>query len=63
VAEEAVGGDLELEDVAAPVPRGRVDVPHEDAVLRLGRRERAEVVLSQDDVGGVRKLLLVKGAR
>src|SRR5919204_4969561 len=47
VAEKAVRCDLEFERVAATVPLGAEHVPQEDLVLRLGRRERAEVVLAQ----------------
>ena len=51
VAEEAVGGDLELERIASEVPGGILDLALEDRVLGLGRRERPEIVLSQDQIG------------
>jgi hypothetical protein len=63
VAQEAVGSDLELERVAATVPGRREDGSAEDPVLRLRGREGAEVVLAEDDVRGVRELLLVERAR
>ncbi len=47
VAQEAVGGDLELERIAAALPLGTKDGALEDLVLRLRRRERAEVVLAE----------------
>src|SRR5262249_30740137 len=46
VAQERVGGDLEVEMVAALDPGRRPDDANEDLVLRLRRRERAEVVLA-----------------
>ncbi len=59
MSQEAVGGDLELERIAAPVPLGAEDVAHEDLVLRLRRRERPEVVLADEQIGGIRQALLV----
>ena len=52
VAEEAVGGDLEVEVVAAADPLGALDGAHEDLVPGLRRRERAEVVLAEEQRGG-----------
>src|SRR5438874_13626413 len=39
MAEEAVGGQLELERVAAPVPDRTLDSAREAPMLRLSRRE------------------------
>ena len=47
VAQERVGRDLELERVAAPVPAADSTVRTKTLVLRLGRREGAEVVLAE----------------
>ena len=52
VPQEAVGGDGELEASISDLPAGGEDVPDEHLVLRLGRRERAEVVLSGEKRGG-----------
>ena len=52
VPEERVGGDLEVEVLAALVPGRGEDTPQEDVVLRLRRREGAEVVLAEQQVGG-----------
>ena len=52
VAQEGVSGDLELDDVAAVVPAGVLDDADEGVVPRLGRREGAEVVLSDHHRGG-----------
>src|SRR2546423_1917929 len=53
VAQEAVGGDLEVEVLAAAVPRCGRDLADEDAMLRLRRRERREIVLAEQEVGGL----------
>ena len=63
VPEKAVGGDLELERLAAAVPGGGLDHAHEDLVLGLGRREGAEVVLAEEEIGRVGERRLVERAR
>src|SRR5512133_2221584 len=50
VPQEAVGGQLELERVAAPVPDRALDSAPEDPVLRLGRRESPEIVLAEQEI-------------
>src|SRR5262249_55721367 len=55
--------DLELERVAAAVPDGALDHSREDLVLRLSRREGAEVVLSDQQVGRLGEPLLVERPR
>ena len=46
VAQERVGGDLEREHVVVDLdPARRLDRAHERPVQRVGRRERAKVVL------------------
>ena len=59
----AVGGDLELERVAAQLPRRGFDDADEDLVLRLRRSERAEVVLAEQELRRRRKPLLVDRPR
>ena len=49
MAQEAVGGDLELEQVAAVVPASLEDLATEELVLRRRGRERPEVVLAQKE--------------
>ncbi len=51
VPEEAVRGDGEVQALAVALPCRREHRPGEDLVLGLGRRERAEVVLSQEQRG------------
>src|SRR6266540_2693083 len=63
VAQERIGGDLELEGVSATVPRCGLDRPTEDPVLRLGRGESAEVVLAEEELGRLPELVLVKWIR
>jgi hypothetical protein len=63
VPQERVGRDLQLEVVAASEPRGALDDPDEDVVLRLGGRERPEVVLADERVGCSRQPVLVDRAR
>ena len=48
VAQERVGGDREVELVAAALPGRLADVAHEDLVLRLGGCEGREVVLADE---------------
>ena len=60
VAEEAVGLDLELQCVPSPVPGRAPDAPDEDLVLGPGGREGAEVVLTEEQVGGLGEILLVE---
>src|SRR5205823_1531744 len=55
VAEERVGGDLEVEVIAALVPFGALDDADEDLVLRLRQREGAEVVLAGKEPGARRE--------
>src|SRR5207237_1190 len=61
--EEAVGRDLEVEVLAAAVPLGPGDDPDEALVLRLARREGAEVVLAEQEVRGLVEPPLVERAR
>src|SRR6266540_7274210 len=63
VAEKAVGGYLELERVAAAVPRARGHGARDRLVLSLRRSEGLEVVLADDQVGRVGQLFLVERPR
>jgi hypothetical protein len=63
VAQEAVGGDLELEVIAASVPLGALDVSDEHLVLGVGRGERPEVVLAGDQLGSVGDAMLLERPR
>ena len=58
--EEGVRRDLELEHVAAAMPRSSKDVAPEDRVLGLRRSERAEVVLAEQEVCCVGESLLLE---
>ena len=48
VTQERVGGHGEVQLVATPFPSGGADLTPEDLVLRLGRGERREVVLADE---------------
>src|SRR6266550_741873 len=63
VPQEAVGGQLELERVAAPVPDRALDSAREDPVLRLGRRERPEIVPAEQESRRLGKPVLVERPR
>src|SRR6476620_1697409 len=60
VTQDAIGRNLELERLVAPVPRRRLHHAHEDLVLRLRRREGTEVVLATQEVGRVGERVLVE---
>ena len=63
VTEEAVRGDGEDQALAVALPCRREHCPGETLVLGLGRRERAEVVLTRDVRGGRGRGSLVDRAR
>ena len=63
VAQEAVRRDLELERVASLEPSGCANLPREARVPGDGLRERAEVVLSDQGVGGRGQRVVVERAR
>src|SRR5437588_2385243 len=62
-AQEAVGRDLEIEVIVATNPLCTLDDSHEDLMPRLRRRERAEVVLTDEQPGGVVQAVLVEPSR
>src|SRR5436309_13235452 len=61
--QEALSRDLELERVAAAVPDGAFGGAKEDAVLRLRRREGAEIMLTDQEFRRFGKPLLVERPR
>ena len=63
MAQERVCGDLEIEVVALFGPGRGLDHADEDLVLRLGRRERAEVVFTRQQLGAAGKPLDVQRVR
>ena len=63
VAQERVGGDLELEQRSALAPAGGEDVTPEDRVLGVGRGEGAEVVLARQERGATGQPLQVERRR
>src|SRR5579872_5152911 len=63
VTQVAVGRDLEVEMVAATDPVGALDRAREDGVLRVARRERAEVVPARQERRGVLEPRFVELAR
>src|SRR3954469_13957563 len=63
VAQEAVGGGLEVEMIVAADPLRALDDAHEHVVAGHGRRERAEVVLPREQCSGTSQAFLVQPPR
>ena len=63
MTQERVGRDLELDSVSALVPARVLDDAHERVVLRLGRREGAEVVVADQHRGRGAQLLRLDAPR
>src|SRR4051812_15239762 len=63
VSQERIGRDLELKGLAATVPGAGLDCADEDLVMRLGRRECAEIVLAEQEIGRLRKPFLLERVR